>query len=212
MNGWQHSLSFAVRFDDHFFGEPVPEELPVRLSPSQRRPVKGPSGKARQSDGTYRFVDVEPGSHRVLWLPPFEDAFRTWTSWGPPLEVSVPLADPAAVVVADLWPTPEAGVRAGTTAIRGKVVGPGAAGLGVSLTRTGSPPTDRTSRTDRFGEFLFPLPMRLEPNAANLLPLTVRVAGRTVSRCVAEPIGTEFPGADFTVRAGVVTRVKFFLA
>jgi hypothetical protein len=209
VSGWQHTLSFAVRFNDHFLREPVPDELPVRLSPSFQRPVRDGAGKARQRDGTYRFIDVAPGAHRLLWAPPFEDSFAMWTSWEPLLDLTLPFADPSAVVDIDLWPTPSASVRAGTTAVRGKLVGANAVAQEVSVRRTGAAQPGRVTRTDRYGEFLFLLPERIEPNATGLLPLTITVTNRVVSGGTVEPAGTSFAGANFVVRPAVATRVKF---
>jgi hypothetical protein len=212
---WHHTLSLAVRFNDYFLREPVADELPVRLSPTFQRPVRNGAGKTRQSDGTYRFVDIAPGSHRLLWSPSFEDSFATWTSWEPPLDLTLPLTDPSEVVDVDLWPTPSASVRAGTTAIRGKLVGANAVAQEVSLRRTGSAQPGRVTRTDRYGEFLFLLPATIDSTpqaqAQVQLPLTVTVTNRTVSGGTIEPAGTAFAGSNFVVRLAVATRVKFSL-
>ena len=52
-----HRLSFAVCFNDHFSGAPVPDELPVRLAGSLQRPARRADGR-----GAQQYAWREPGA------------------------------------------------------------------------------------------------------------------------------------------------------
>ena len=201
IDNWTHQLAFAVRFTHHFMGCAVPDELPVRLASSLIRPVTNSAGGYRHTDGTYRFIDLAPGVHRVLWQPPFSNFHRGWTSWDPPLEVALPLADPVAPIERDLWPTPESRVPPGVTAVRGKLIGSATVNQEVRVLET-----PYRTRTDGFGEFLFLLPLRLPLTEDNTVALTMAVTGQTL----AEPSSTDtFWGPAFEISPSVVTRAVF---
>jgi hypothetical protein len=215
-----HSLSFAVRFLDHFTRRPVPQELPVRLSGSYQRPARRQDGAGRrQADGTYRFLGVPPGPQRVLWRDPFQRSQGGWVRWDADDPVlTVPLADPAQVVEHDLWPTATADVPPGTTGVRGKLVGANAAGLEIRIALQGQP-FDRVTRSDQAGEFLFLPPGALPLDPVGRVPLTIeaRLSGgpvRPVASGSFQPpaTGAPFAGPNFTILPQSVARVTFQLA
>src|SRR5205085_2963759 len=102
-----------------------------------------------------RFVQpVKAGARTVRVTGP--DVF-TWT---PTTPVTLPLVDPAAPLVIEVWPRPSARVPANTLAIRGRVqsVPPAAAvaiGQRIEIEVVGVAPRLRRTRTDDRGEFLF---------------------------------------------------------
>ena len=215
-----HALTLALRFLDHFTGRPVPQELPVRLSGDHARPVRRPDNAgARQADGSYRFVNADPGTRRILWRDPFQRSQSGWTRWdAPDPEVTLPLADPAQVIDLELWPTADAKVPPGATGLRGKLRGPGAAGLEIRIAPQGQP-FDRMTRTDAAGEFLFLPPGVLPLDAAGRVPLTIAARSpggpaRPIASISFLPPGAGAPvaGQDFTIPSQSVARVTFQLA
>src|SRR5450432_1956412 len=98
-----HPLSFAVMFVDYFLGHAVEEELAISVN-GPVAPIRAQGGGRRQADGTYRFVDLEPGPYTVTFDVP-SGYYRALT---PPLMVTVPLIDTELqrCVVQPLWPTP----------------------------------------------------------------------------------------------------------
>jgi len=210
--GWQHTLSFAIRFNNHFTGEPVRDELPVRLDHTFTRPASSPEGSYRQVDGTYRFINLALGMHRVRWLPPLEESLLGWVSWEDDPLVQVPVVDPAVLITRDLWPEATAVVAPGMTAIRGRLVGANNDDLRVRISNPTFPST-RFTRSDDVGDFLFLLPEPLETNATGRLELDIEVAdgARTVngSEFVPASSGAASIGASFSVVPGRSFRVLF---
>lgn len=213
-----HRLSFAVRFVDHFSGEPVAAELPVRLAGSLQRPALSPAGGYRQSDGAYRFLSAPEGPATLLWRQPFARAEAGWTRFSGDPSISLPLPDPATPVVVDLWPAASAQAPAGATGVRGKLAGVDAGGLTVRIAPTGQP-FDRFTLSDAAGEFLFLPPGRLAANAAGRIPLSIEVrepggALRAVAGGTFLPpsAGAAFAAADFDIAPGATPRIRFQLA
>jgi hypothetical protein len=214
-----HRLSLAVRVVDHFSGEPLAEELPLRLGGSLQRPVLAPGGATRrQADGAYRFINVPEGLVTLLWREPFARRHGGWLRWpdGDP-QFALPLPDPAAWAELPLWPAPSAGARPGATGVRGRLVGTGAAGLTVRIAVAGEP-FDRYTRSDDNGEFLFLPPGGIQGQAAGRVPLRIEVqAGVGAPRVAAggffvpDGAGAAFAGADFTVNPRSVSRIVFRL-
>ena len=213
---WRHTLSFAVRFNNHFTGEPVTDELPVRLGDSFIRPVLAPSRGYRQADGSYRFIDLTSGTHRVRWLPALASSFQGWISWHADPVVQVPTADPTQLIVHDLWPAATAAVPPGVTAVRGRLLGNNVDGLRVRIANPTFAST-RFTRTDANGDFLFLLPAPMETNNSGRLELDIEVAdgARTVNggEFVPPSSGAAFPAAvgdppeRFAVAPGRSSRV-----
>lgn len=201
-----HELAFVLRFDDHFTGEPVGDELSVRLGGTLTEPVQTPAGGYRHGDGTYRFVDVDTGSHELLWAPPLERQTESWVSWQTPLSVTVPRAQPSQVIVRELWPTPAAPVAASVTAIRGKLIGANSGDRRVAIEPSAAPPAHRFTRTDSSGEFLFVV-AGPAPISGGRIALTAAVDGATVSG--GHVAGAPFAGANFEVIPSRATRVTF---
>lgn len=215
-----HSLSFVVRFLDHFTGRPVPQELPVRLSGSYLRPARRQDGGgARQADGTYRFVGASAGQQRVLWRDPFRRSQAGWARWdGADPLVTLPLADPAQVIDHELWPTAAADVAPGLTAVRGKMLGANAGGLEVRIALQGQP-FDRATWTDQAGEFLF-LPQGALPlGVSGRVPLTIEARrpggpARVILSTSFQPASAGAPGVgpNFSILPQTVARVIFRMA
>lgn len=214
-----HRLSLVVRPIDHFRGEPVEDELPVRLAGTFLRPVQGPGGRSRrQDDGAYRFVDLRGGTVRVLWREPFARGHGPWVRWEDDPTVMLPLADPARFVDVELWPAAHAAAPASSTGVRGKLEGPNATGQTVRIALQGGP-FDRYTRSDDHGDFLFLPPGRLPIDATGRVPLSIEVVApdgtpRAVSggSFVPAAAGAAFAGADFTLTPRIVSRVVFQLA
>lgn len=210
--GWRHFLSFAVRFNNHFTGAPVESELPVRLDSTFIRPVKSADGRYRHDDGTYRFINLDAGIHRVRWLPALVDDFDGWVSWGSDPLVHLPLADPADLIQRDLWPLASAKVTAGTTAVRGRLIGSNNADQRVSIAHPAIAST-RFTFSDDIGDFLFLLPESLATNNLGELSLSIEVesGARTVDGGYFVPgtSGTAFVGSQFLVLPGKTSRVDF---
>src|SRR6185436_10823748 len=124
-----------------------------------------------------------------------------WVRWDPaPLDVVVPIPDPATALSVEVWPTPLAPVPPGVTAIRGKLLGSGVAGLRVEIDGTGAAPSGRWTFADAQGELLYLLPGGPWPmTPAQLLDLTVTIPGRTVAAVELIPGPTTFAGAQFQI-------------
>lgn len=216
----RHMLSFAVRFDNHFNGEPVPEELPVRLAGSFIRPAARPGGGGyRQADGTYRFVNLPSGRHRLLWRAPFSFGQAGWMRWYDPVpEVTLPLVDPTQSLRFQLWPAAGATAPTGAAGVRGKLKGVDVAGLEVRLVLQGQPFAHFTCCDDA-GEFLFLLGGRLPVNAAGRVPLAMAVrrsdgAPRILAGGSFLPgsAGSAFGADQFEILPGQVARILFNLS
>jgi hypothetical protein len=209
-----HKLSFSIRFVDHFTGTPVAKELPVRIDGTFQYPTRHPGGKGRrQNDGTYRFLSLPPGAHRILWHDPFVRAQHGWTRWDPDPEVALPLADPSTPIDAVLWPTAAAKAPVSATGVRGKLVGPDVANLIVRIAPQ-LDAFDRQTRSDQAGEFLFLPPGRLAAGPTGLIPMHIEVRNPDDSPRVVsgwrpgtkEPL---VPGTNFTFTPRRVTRILF---
>jgi hypothetical protein len=214
-----HRLWLVVRPVDHFSGEPVADELPVRLAATFERPVLSPGGRAhRQDDGAYRFIGLRSGAVRVLWREPFARGHGPWVRWDDDPMVMLPLADPASFVEMELWPAAHAAAPASVTGVRGKLVGPSATAQTVRIALQGTP-FDRYTRSDDRGDFLFLPPGRLPIDATGRVPMSIAVLApdgtpRAVSggSFVPDTAGAAFAGANFTLPPRVVSRVVFQLA
>lgn len=201
----QHRLALALRWDDHFLGQPVTEVLDVALDPPAAA-IPAPGSGDRHEDGTYRFADLAPGLYAIRC------ASRTgrWTSFEPPLTVTVP----SGLVVRELWPTPRATTPAGVLAIRAALVdttGLGRiAGRRVQLAPTGEPPGTRFTRSDRDGELLFLLARPLAPNDQGRVQLGVAIDGATVEQVeIVTGSGTAlFPSETFECAPGKDVRAR----
>ena len=212
-----HSLSFSIRFVNHFTGAPVNDELNVRIDELFQRPAKAP-GRAgrRQNDGTYRFLSVPHGQHRIRWRDPFRRTQAGWASWEDDPEVTLPLSNPETPVQADLWPAANAEAPASATGVRGKLVGPDISGLTV---RIGPPPGifDRYTRTDEAGEFLFLPPGGLSPDPMGVIAMAIEVrnpdGGLRVVNGWRDGAGAPLnPGVEFKLTPRRVSRILFEIA
>lgn len=215
----RHALSFAVRFVDHFGGAPVPDELPVRLAGSFARPAIAPGGRGyRQADGSYRFINVPAGRHRVMWRDPFARSQAGWMRWTEiEPELELPLGNPAQIAEFELWPDPAAAAGVGTCGVRGKLSGAFAAGQQVRIALQGQP-FDRFTCCDAAGEFLFLLQGRLPPSNTGLLPLRVAVQEAdgtprlvTGGGFIPPATGTAFGADTFAIKPGAIARIRFTL-
>jgi hypothetical protein len=204
----RHTLGVAVRLDDHFIGEPIAEELDVRLDtfvlPTQ---VRGGNSR-RHSDGTYRFIDLAAGPHQVEVTSP--DA--RWMTLDPLPVVVTPMLQPSPPLSIAVWPTPLQSTPLGLTAVRGKLVGtPGATIARRVEFDVNGVDTGHHTQSSSFAEFLFLFPGRLDLDADSLVPLSLRVVGGVVSG--GDVIHGEqhepFTGAAFRVVPGRETRVRF---
>lgn len=214
-----HQVSFAIRFVDHFSGGSVSTELPVRLDETFQRPAERNGGNGyRHSDGTYRFLSVPQGPQRVLWRDPFQRVQSDWTSWDADPEITLPHPTPATPVEFTLWPTANALVDTSATGIRGKLIGPNAAGLTVRIAGAAEP-FDRFTRSDTLGEFLFLPPGGLTTDPAGLATMQIEVrnpddTARAVAggRFSTPAAGANFIGSNFTLTPGRVSRILFQIA
>ena len=214
-----HALSCAARFNDHFTGHPVADELPVRLAGSFQRPILRPGGAGRrQGDGAYRFVDAPSGATRILWREPFARSHAGWMRWQDDPEIVLPLADPTALVQVELWPTGRAAAPASATGVRGRLAGPNRGGQTVRIAVQGAP-FDRFTRSDDTGDFLFLPPGRLPTDPLGRVPLTVEVRDpggvvRAVNGGAFVPAsaGAAFSAADFVILPRTIPRVLFQIA
>ena len=207
-----HALGFALQFQDHFTGQPIEDTLRVSMASGRILPALTSDGRRRASDGTYRFVGLPVGSYAVEFSSPS----GRYTSWDPPLAVSVPLANPQLPVKRDLWPTPMAPVPLGMTAIRGKILGSTFRGVTVRIAKTGTAPVKFT-RSDAWGELLFMLPDPIAPpQDESEIRLTVELDGGalpvTGTDVITGGVRTHFPGPQFKLTPGRESRVKFQVA
>lgn len=199
----RHQLSLAVRVEDHFSGEPWPEEVEVELD-THEPPLKTQGGdRFRHSDGTYRFIRLTPGAKQLTVRTSDGTAF-TWT---PTTAVNVPLISPSTPVVIEMWPSPKARIAAGNIVIRGRLV-TAAAGQEVTIEVVGRPPRNRRTRCDASGEFAFVVVGPMELNADYELVLAVTVPTRTVDTIQILDGDTNpiVSGSQFAVPPGRETR------
>jgi hypothetical protein len=191
-----HRAGCVVRFDDHFLGRPIPEELWVRLR-GAGDPVLAQDGISRRHpDGTYRFVNVSDGTYALQ----VTSRTGTWTACA-------------------LWPTPRAPRVPGVAMIRARLIGVGIAQLKVEM--AGVPLTgpvvwsDRYNRSDSEGELVFLLPERLERTSAGDQIVQVRIEGgsRVVSggKVLAGRTPIPFSADRFNLMPGGETRVMLNL-
>lgn len=214
-----HRLSLVVRPVDHFSGDPVADEFPLRLAGSLQRPVVAPGGRSRrQGDGAYRFVAVPFGNVRLLWREPFAREHRGWVRWDEDLLISVPVPDPDAFIDVELWPAANAATPASATGVRGQLRGPAAAGQTVRIAHQGDP-FDRFTHSNDTGDFLFLPPGRLALDASGRIPMAIEVVAPdgtprvvTGGAFVPNVAGPAFAGSVFSLQPRVVSRVVFELA
>lgn len=211
---WTHELSFVVRFNNHFTGVPVDDELPVRLDQSFIKPVARNDGAGqRQADGSYRFIDVPAGHHRIRWRPPFADIYRGWISFQQDPEIVTPSSDPRNVIEQDLWPSPQAQLSPTTTAIRGKLKGNNVADLEVRIMPVAVGSTAYFTRSDRLGEFLYPLTKPVTPEVSGELLMLIELNGgaRTVNggEFIPPGSGAAFAAEQFRIKPGKCSRIVF---
>lgn len=211
-----HSLSFSIRFVNHFTGAPVDDELNVRIDGLFQRPSKAPGGSGRrQNDGTYRFLSVPEGRHRIRWRDPFRRTQAGWASWDDDPEITLPLPDPETPVEASLWPSASAEAPASATGVRGKLVGPDISGLTVRIGQMGV--FDRYTRSDEAGEFLFLPPGGLSPDPMGVIAMAIDVqtpdGGPRVVNGWRDGVGAPLtPGANFNLTPRRVSRILFEIA
>ena len=212
--GWVHNLAFSIRFDNHFTGRSISEALPVRLDDSFIQPVLSPMGSHRQSDGSYRFINLNTGVYQVRWLPALQSSYLSWVSWQEDPQITLPVADPMVLNRQDLWPTANAFVAPGLTAVRGRLTGTGVDDLIVRIGIPGSiNASTRFTRSDVNGDFLYLLPDALAPNATGSLLLEIEVddGAATVNggEFVPPSSGSVFAADQFLVMPGKCSRVIF---
>lgn len=204
----RHVAGVAVRLDDHFIGEPIGDELDVRLDTYVRPTlVRGGAGR-RHNDGTYRFIDLTDGPHQLAVTSPDD----RWMMLDPLPPIVTPMLQPQPPLSISMWPTPLQSTPLGMTSVRGKLVGAPAATIArriefdVNLVDSG-----HHSQSSSLAEFLFLFPGRLELDADSLVPLRLRVIGGVVTggEIVVGEQHTPFAGATFRVVPGRETRVRF---
>jgi hypothetical protein len=212
VDNWGHALSLVVRFDDHFLGHAVGEELAVRIEGAGTWPVRAAEGGYRHADGTYRFIDLPVGRHRVLWQPRFPSAAERWVSWEAPLEVTVPRAEPGEVIHCTLWPAANAPAPPGLTAVRGKLRGALGRHRRVVLAPAGASATHHTY-SDANGEMLFLLPRAIAPDSSGLVSLEITITSVSVAggEIASGPGQGTFTGNSFRIAPGRENRVFFDL-
>jgi hypothetical protein len=202
-----HVLAVAVRLEDHFLAQPIPDELDVRLG-TEILPCRTRSGSGhRHPDGTYRFVGVPDGPQQIVIA-----SDDRWMVLEPPPAIVLPLADPAEAMVVQLWPTPVQTTPPGMTAVRGKLVGAPAQTIGRRVEiDVGTATAIHHTTSSSHGELLFLLPGRLELDTAGLVPITVRVDGATVTggELIAGQNHIGFSGASLAIAPGRESRVRF---
>jgi hypothetical protein len=206
----RHLLAVAVQVTDHFLGTPVADELDVRLD-GRERPGRVLHGNGRRhADGTYRFVDVPDGGPHAITVASVDER---WIALAPPPQVVFPVAQPTQPLVIEVWPTSKQATPLGMTALRGKLVGAPAATIGQRVeVDVDTVDTGHHTRTGPYADVLFPLPGRLELDADGMVPLTVRVVGRTVTggELVEGERRTPF-GASFVIAPGREAHVRLFV-
>lgn len=202
----QHSLSFAVRVEDAFTGNLILEELDISVSPLAKPVPNRERTGMRHSDGTYRFIDLEPDAYEVTLRS--AKGF-TWTAT---TVVTVPLADRRTAVRIQLFPTPAADAPLGVIAIRGALVT--AANHEVRIEPTATPALGTRTRSDASGEFLYVIAgwTALDPTT-QLVALAATVPGRTVTSVDVSDgfTTTTYSGSTFSVPPGRDTRARFHL-
>lgn len=207
----RHTLSVAVRLDDHFLGDPIPDELDVRVDtyflPTL---VRGGNGY-RHDDGTYRFLDLADGVHQVQ----VKAASGQWMLLDAIPAIVTPLAQPMLAMPVQVWPTPQQSTPLGMTSVRGKLLGSPAATIArrIDLDVAGIDSGYHT-QASTLGEFLFLLPGRLDLDPVDgMVDLDLRVTGTTVTsgEIVAGEQTSPFSGAAFRIPPGRESRVRFFV-
>jgi hypothetical protein len=210
-----HDLAFAVRVDDAFTDVPVAEELAVVLD-TGAQPVAAPDHVGgRQADGTYRFLDLGPGTYLVSVTSPSKRGF----TWDPTSSVTVPVANRADAVVVPMWPTPQASAPTGTIALRAVLDGAAPAQeiriRAVLTPPPALPPPVRRARSDADGELLFVVAGATQiDDTTGLVPLHVDAPGHAVTAVdvVDGVASTTYAGADFFVPPRGQTRVRIHLS
>jgi len=209
--GTTHRLSFVVRLNDHFSGQPVPDLLQVGLRGYPQLPVVGPGGSRRQADGTYRFIGLPDGPYRVSVL----DAKGQWTTFDASLDLSLPVTDPTEARAQDLWPTSARSSRPGETSMRGRLLDASTdqplQGRRIEIGPLGGPWT-RHSFTDADGEVFYPFHEFVAPQADGTLQLEARVdeGAATVDEIQTDG-NASTPGPIFAVQPGRETRLRLWV-
>ena len=204
----RHQLSLVVRVDDHFSGQPWPDELEVNLDTLEKS-VPTSARNTRHADGTYRFVGLAAGPRQVTVVAPNGSAF----TWSASTAVALPLTNPAIPLLIEAWPSPSARVAAGTLVIRGRLV-TAAAGQEVQMQPVGViPPRIRRTRCDAAGEFTFVVVGPVALTAAGEVLLAVTVPGRTLTsvQIIDFDANPTTPGTQFAVPPGREVRALFNL-
>jgi hypothetical protein len=198
-------LSFAVRVDDHFSGAPWPDVLDVRLDTFEPPvPVQGGGrNDIRHTDGTYRWANL-PAGPRTLTVASRDGSGFTWTATTP---VVLPLVNPAAPIVVEMWPTPQARIAAGTVVIRGRLF-TAVAGQEVRMEVDGVAPRNRFTRVGHDGEFTFVVVGPMDLDTDSNVVLIVTVPGRVVASIQIRDGNTNptVAGNTFAVAPGRETR------
>ncbi len=186
----------------------------MRLDDSFIQPVLSPMGSHRQSDGSYRFINLNTGVYQVRWLPTLQNSYLDWMSWQENPQITLPVADPMVLIRQDLWPTANASVAPGLTAVRGRLTGASVDDLIVRIGIPGSiNASTRFTRSDVNGDFLYLLPDALTPNAIGKLLLEIEVddgvANVNGGEFVPAISGSVFVADQFLVTPGKCSRVIF---
>jgi hypothetical protein len=205
-----HQLSFALLPLDHFTRQAIGEELRVVVD-TKINPVRSSDGLYRNSDGTYRFIDLAAGNHSVS----YQSLSGFYVSFDSPLSVLTPISSPTTAITRDLWPTPAAPIATAMTAIRGSLSGTNSKNVIVQIAATGQP-FDRYTQTDLNGNFLFLIPSRLNPVSANDSHIAVSIVlngGAFVPSNInvySNGTTTTFAGtSNFQIVQGAQSRVTF---
>lgn len=209
----RHRAAFWARFDNHFTGLPVREELDVCLVNPVIRPLRNSAGGFRHADGTYRFVNLPAGAYHLRVASPSGH----WLIREPNLPVSVPPNDATLPTVQQLWPSPSAANSPGVTTVRGRLRGPNVGGLRLAIKPSalaGQAPYHTFS--DDQGEFLFPYPARTVPDPiSGRVELQIGVESGTRAVAGGRVLGVgggDFVLDHFHVLPGRETRVLFEVA
>jgi hypothetical protein len=204
----RHVLGVTVRIDHHFIGEPITDELDVRLDtfvlPTQ---VRGGS-RRRHEDGTYRFINLANGPHQLQ----VKSTDARWMTLAALPTIVAPLAQPSPPLAIEVWPTPLQSTPLGMTSVRGKLVGTPAATIARRIEfDVDGVDSGHHTQSSSLAELLFLFPGRLELDADSLVPLSLRVIGGVVTggEIVHGEQHISFTGAAFRVEPGRETRVRF---
>lgn len=206
-------LSFVVRFDDPWTGRPVPAAFDLRVDGTEITPVSNPAGQQRQPDGTYRFVDVPDG----VWDVHVTDRSGLWAFLDTPIQVTLPLpdpADPVFVQVRKAWPSPARPIAPGRTAVRALVFEQGTLVPVANQRVEMDAPTGgftRWVRTQGDGECVHLFADYIAPQANGLLDIEVRTPGRVVTTCRVGDAPASV-GSTFSLPPGAVSRVRVEVA